>query len=111
MGNNTMNTRINNILDELHVHLKRLYGERLIDLILYGSHARGDMESGSDIDILVILHGDVLPMDEIKRTGGIVSRISLKYNEVISCLFMDEERYLHRNGPLLRNIRKEGIPL
>ena len=35
MGNNTMNTRINNILDELHVHLKRLYGERLIDLILY----------------------------------------------------------------------------
>ena len=106
-----MNTRINNILDELHVHLNKLYGERLIDMILYGSHARGDMESGSDIDILVILHGDVHPMDEIRRTGGIASRISLKYNEVISCLFMDEERYLHRNGPLLRNIRKEGIPL
>ena len=81
------------------------------EVILYGSHARGDMESGSDIDILVILHGDVHPMDEIRRTGGIVSRISLKYNEVISCLFMEEERYLHRNGPLLRNIRKEGIPL
>lgn len=106
-----MNTRINNILDELHVHLNKHYEERLVDLILYGSHARGDMESGSDIDILVILHGDVHPMDEIRRTGGIVSRISLKYNEVISCLFMDEDRYLHRNGPLLRNIRKEGIPL
>ena len=25
------------------------------------------------------------------------------------CVFIDEERYLHRNGPLLRNIRKEGI--
>jgi hypothetical protein len=24
---------------------------------------------------------------------------------------MDEHRFTHRNGPLLRNIRKEGIPL
>ena len=111
MENISMNKRINIILDELHVYLSKLYGERLVDMILYGSHARGDMEPGSDIDILVILHGEVHPMDEIRRTGGFVSKISLKYNEVISCLFMDEKRYLHRNGPLLRNIRKEGIPL
>lgn len=106
-----MDARINKIIDELHVYLIKLYGERLVDMILYGSHARGDTVSGSDIDILVILNDDVNPMDEIKRTGEIVSRLSLKYSEVISCLFMDEERYLHRNGPLLRNIRKEGIPL
>lgn len=106
-----MNKKISEILKELRFFLQNLYDSRLVDMVLYGSHARGDSEEGSDIDVLVVLKGEVYPMEEIARTGGIVSSLSLKYNEVISCVFMEEERYLHRNGPLLRNVRKEGIPV
>jgi predicted nucleotidyltransferase len=84
-------------------------GERLVRMVLYGSQARGDAEPGSDIDILVVLQGPVQPGDEIARTGGIVTDLSLQFQAVISCVFMDEDRFLHRSGPLLRNIRREGI--
>ena len=97
------------ILTELRRRLEELYGSRLVRLVLFGSHARGDAESGSDIDVLVVLRDDVNPGEEIRRTGGIVSELSLANDVVISCLFMDEFRFMHRNGPLLRNIRREGI--
>jgi predicted nucleotidyltransferase len=97
------------ILTELRRHLEALYGERLLQVILFGSQARGDAEPGSDIDVLVVLKGSVNPGEEIKRTGKIVADLSLTLDEVISCVFMGEDRFKHRNGPLLRNIRKEGI--
>jgi uncharacterized protein len=48
------------------------------------------------------------PGSEIKRTGKTIADLSLHYDVVISCLFMDETSYQTRNGSLLRNIRKEG---
>ena len=100
---------IHGILTELRRRLEQLYGGRLVGLTLFGSHARGDADPASDIDVLVVLGGEVNPGLEIRRTGEIVSEISLRHDVVISCVFLDEERFLHRNGPLLRNIRREGI--
>lgn len=54
------------------------------------------------------LKGLVQPGNEVARTGGFVADRSLQTDRVISCLVMDEERYLHRAGPLLRNIRRDG---
>lgn len=34
--------------------LRALYGDRLVDVVLYGSHARGDAHHESDIDLAVI---------------------------------------------------------
>ena len=100
---------VGRIISVLRKRLEELYGSRLVKMVLFGSHARGDAETGSDIDVLVVLRGEVNPGEEIGRTGGIVSELSLENDVVISCIFMEEYRYLHRNGPLLRNIRKEGI--
>ena len=86
-----------------------LYGDRLRHLVLFGSHARGEAEPGSDIDVLVVLQGPVQPGEEIERTSELVADLCLRGDTVIGTIFMDEERYRHRNGPLLRNIRREGI--
>jgi hypothetical protein len=37
-------------------------------------------------------------------TKTTVTDLPLQTNNVISCLFMGEKRYLHRARPLLRNI-------
>jgi hypothetical protein len=44
-------------------------------------------------------------MLEKKPTGSIdpVADLSLRHDEVISCVFMGEERFKHRHGPLRRN--------
>ncbi|HAC65163.1 MAG TPA: nucleotidyltransferase, partial [Cyanothece sp. UBA12306] len=65
----------------------------------------------SDIDILVVLKGEVNAGEEIDKTIPIIARLSLEKDVVISCIFMDEDRFINRNGSLLRNIRKEGITL
>jgi predicted nucleotidyltransferase len=97
------------LVAELRHRLEALYGPRLVLMMLYGSQARGEAELGSDIDVLIVLRGPVSPGEEIVRTGEIVADLSLRFNKVLSCLFMDEERFTHRNGPLLRNVRKEGV--
>jgi predicted nucleotidyltransferase len=106
-----MNLTLEHILKQLKQDLKQLYGDQLINITLFGSQARGDQKPDSDIDVLVVLKSLVNPGTEIKRTGKIVAALSLEYDQVITCLFMDELQYKTRNTSLLRNIRKEGILL
>lgn len=104
-----MNERLSTILNDLRQALEGIYGERLEQAILYGSQARGDAQLGSDIDVLIVLNGKLSPGEEIHRTGGVVSQLSLKYDVIISCPFMPTERYSHEQSPLLRNVRREGV--
>ncbi len=104
-----MNEKVTAILAELRRRFEALYGERLVQMILFGSQVRGDAEPGSDIDVLVVLKDPVHPGDEIDRTIDIVTELSLQHAEVISCVFIGENRFMHRHGPLLRNVRREGI--
>ena len=97
------------ILRELRQALEPLYGESLMHLVLFGSQARGDAEPGSDIDVLIVLKGPVQGSKEIERTGDIVTDLSLRYDILISRMFMDADRFANRAGPLLRNIRREGV--
>ncbi|GAB4278874.1 MAG: nucleotidyltransferase domain-containing protein [Oscillatoriaceae cyanobacterium] len=106
-----MNPILKPILNSLKQDLTALYRGRLLHLTLFGSQARGDEEPESDIDVLVVLRAPVNPGEEIKRTGKIVADLSLHYDVVISCLFMDEIDYQTRNNALLRNIRREGVLL
>ncbi|MEK7399614.1 MAG: nucleotidyltransferase domain-containing protein [Candidatus Poribacteria bacterium] len=97
------------ILTELHQCFKAIYGERMANMILFGSYARGEAMSDSDIDVMVVLNGPVKPGDEIAKTGEITAEISLKYDVVISCIFMSSERYAIERSPLLLNVHREGV--
>ncbi len=104
-----MSERLKNLLAELRRRFEALYGPRLVGLVLYGSHARGDAEPGSDIDVLVVLEGPVRAGEEIRRAGGITAEISLENNVVISCAFVSEESFEREQSPLLINVRREGV--
>ncbi len=107
----SLNEKLRSLLTELKQRFQAEYGERLVNMILFGSQARGDAEAGSDIDVLVVLQGDVIPSIEIFKTEVIVGDISLKYDEVLSCLFMAETRFLTEHNLLLNNIQADGIAI
>jgi len=89
-----MNERLKTILSELRRYLSELYGERLVDVVLYGSQARGDAVEGSDIDVLIALEGEVYAGKEIDRTGDFVAALSLKYDTLISTVFVSEKDFV-----------------
>jgi predicted nucleotidyltransferase len=106
-----MTVQASRVLPDLIAGLRSLYGPRLLNVVLFGSQARGDADSGSDIDILVVLADPVDPGLEIGRTGALSSELSLQHDAVVSLVFVPLSRYLHEKSPLLLNIRREGVAL
>jgi predicted nucleotidyltransferase len=97
------------ILKKLNRTLKRLLGERLEAVYLYGSHARGDARPDSDIDVLIVIKGDFNYFDMVQKVSRHTAKLSLKYETVISCAYVTQEDYEHRRTPLLLNVRREGV--
>ena len=102
--------KIKEIVREFREEIGKLYGERLKDVILYGSWARGEGTEESDIDLLVLLEGRVIPGREIDRMIDIITEINLKYGVLLSIYPMAEGDYTTINSPLLINVKREGRP-
>lgn len=98
------------VLTEFKTELRALYGERLIDLVLFGSYARGDARAESDVDVLVVLAGEVSPGREIDRMIEVITDLNLKYDVLLSVVPVSADKYRRVNSPLLLNVRREGIP-
>jgi len=97
-------------MHELKEGLAQIYGDKLKAVYLFGSYARGDARSDSDVDIMIVLNNYKSYGKEIDRTGGLISSLSLEYNVSISRVIMKESQWKVSDTPLLRNIRMDGIP-
>lgn len=97
------------ILAELRRLYESTYGDRLVKLVLFGSQARNDAEPDSDIDVMVVLRGQVTAAEERRVTDDAVSRLCLKYDVLISPVYVSEERFVKGGSPLLLNVRREGV--
>ncbi|MGQ9490572.1 MAG: nucleotidyltransferase domain-containing protein [Anaerolineae bacterium] len=103
--------QVQTILAALKRELTSLFGDRLDRIILYGSHARGQAQPGSDIDVLIVLQGDFDYGELIRLTSPGFSRLSLAHDVVISRAFVTRERYEKEQSPFLLNVRREGVPV
>ncbi|NOY11992.1 MAG: nucleotidyltransferase domain-containing protein [Archaeoglobi archaeon] len=95
-------------IDEFIRELMERYGDRVKRVILFGSVARGDIHSESDIDVLII---GSLTLDDVI---SISYPILLKYGELISPHIMSEEHYSmlkSRNSGFIKSVEREGIVL
>jgi predicted nucleotidyltransferase len=111
MSGRQVPAEIKSALEELQQSLTKIYGERLCDIYLYGSYARGDYHPDSDVDVLIVLRGEVKPTREIDRISDRVADICLEHNVLIATFPVSEELLKQRKSPLFENVRKEGVPL
>ncbi len=102
---------IEQILKEFRKEAERLYGRRLKNIILYGSWARGQATEDSDIDLAVILEGEVDPCREIDAMIDLITDINLDFETLLSVFPIAVTDFRQSNSPLLLNLRKEGKPV
>ncbi|GBD97349.1 MAG TPA: nucleotidyltransferase domain-containing protein [Nitrospirae bacterium] len=100
---------IREILHELKAKLFNLYGNTLKQIIVYGSYARNEAAEHSDIDLVIVLEGKIVPGREIDRMIEIISDLNIKHGVLISVYPVSETDYETVNSPLLLNVRKEGV--
>jgi uncharacterized protein len=101
---------IRKLMHELKEGLSHIYGDQLKAVYLYGSYARGDALSDSDVDVMIVLSKYESYGKEIDRTGELTSALSLDYGVSISRVIMKESQWKTSDTPLLRNIRTDGVP-
>lgn len=97
-------------MKELKEGLVQIYGDKLKAVYLYGSYARGDAQSDSDLDVMIVLKNYQSYGKEIDRTGKLTSKLSLEYGISISRVMTKETQWKVSDTPLLRNIRMDGVP-
>lgn len=91
-----------------------IYGEAVTGVFLYGSYARGDNEEGSDVDIVAIVKGDRLALqDKLWEIWEISANIGLENDTVVSPTVIpyDEFEAYKEVLPYYQNIAKEGLQI
>ena len=102
---------IDSILQKCKAALQALYGGRFAGLVLYGSMARGDYGAESDIDLLVLLEGDVDTYSEIWPIVEALYPLQSESDQYISAHAMSLDDYQNCRWPFYLNVRREGVAL
>ena len=108
------NSTLNILLKEAKCELIKLFGSKLLHVVLYGSYARGDFNNESDIDIIAIVDMDKMVLQKYRRTvSAIANEIDLKYGVLLSIKLQDNESFIKYQNvlPFYQNIIKEGIKI
>jgi len=102
---------LNTVLSDFVAECRTVFDEKLCDVRLFGSYARGDHNEDSDIDVLVILD---VGATEVRRFRHDICRIAatleLKYSVAISPVLYGKEEYDSRKKfGFCKNVEAEGV--
>ena len=109
-----MPTNITDIMQQFASSLRKLLGNTLDSVIVYGSYAREDYSELSDVDVMILV---TLSEEKIKKISDEISDMAFEYlmkfgvdiSPVITNI--DHFNYWVDNLPYYRNIRDEGVRL
>lgn len=99
------------IVEQIRQTIKKT--EPTATAILYGSEARGAARADSDIDVLVLLEGEVRDFKREDAVSGALYDIELSTGVLISPMIMLRRQWENRpfKTPFFINVINEGITL
>lgn len=100
------------ILMELVDGILRIVNSKVLSIILYGSMARGTNTDESDVDIAVLMEGNLDKNTEDSLSDFIVD-MNLEYDKVFSVIDIDYAMFCkwEKVTPFYQNMNREGIVL
>jgi predicted nucleotidyltransferase len=103
--------QLTRLLNTLTEELQRQLGSDLWLLLLYGSHARGEAQPDSDVDLFVVLRRASEATQEKVRQVAYNVMWEADFAYVISLYLTDVHHYEtleQRGSSFLRNVQREG---
>ena len=98
-----MDKRIIQLVNQVKSHLIERYGDKIREIILYGSYARGEATK------LVLIDDSINPSDVRRSLSDLLFDILLEKGELISVVVLPKTFFENYNYPFVINVRKEGI--
>ncbi|MFR5631508.1 MAG: nucleotidyltransferase domain-containing protein [Monoglobales bacterium] len=105
-------SELSKILKEIAHIYHMVYGDDVIKIILYGSYARGDFNSDSDVDIVALVRGSRAELqNQLKKVWDASSDLELEYGTILSPTVIPYDEYVKYQSdlPYYRNIAEEGV--
>lgn len=88
-----------------------VYGDDIVEIVLYGSYARGDYAEDSDIDIAAVVHGSREELQEkLKAVWDVSAELGVENDIIVSPTVIPYEEFMKykQTLPYYRNIAEEG---
>lgn len=105
-------TTIQPLLTDFKREVQQLYQNRLADIYLFGSYARGEATEESDVDLLVVLNDETIsPFNEIGVMGDVAFKLEMDYDALIQLVPTTKRRFEALDSPLYHAIKREGKQL
>ncbi len=104
--------QLKDITSQLVDVCRNIYGDDIVEILLYGSYARNEETDQSDVDIVAIVKGNRLDLQKkLKIVWDISADIGLENDVVVSPTVVpfDEFEKYREILPYYMNIEKEGI--
>jgi len=109
-----INPIISAVTEEISRNTQTIIGDKLRKIIIYGSYARGDYESYSDLDIMVFADVNESEFKDFEgKLGKVASRASIDHDITVCLLLYDEKLFrsrLHLSS-FYRNVLSEGVEI
>lgn len=97
-----------NSLQRASKDLKRVFGDRFVGLMLFGSHVRGEASEESDVDVLVVLR-DLKGLKARSEVYGILAEYVKKPVTLVDIELEEISKRDLDATPLLINILYDGL--
>lgn len=106
-----MDEKIKQIVCQVKERLLKIYGEKVADVILYGSHVRNEATEDSDIDLLVLVDESLDPSKVRESLSDFLFDILLEEKELVSVLVLHKNFFETHNYPFILNVKREGLKI
>ena len=104
-----MDERIKQLVSQIKRRLMQRYGEKIKQVLLYGSQARGEATRDSDVDVLVVVDDSLNPFEVRKTLSDFLLDILLEEKELVSVIAVTEQFFETYNSPFILNVKGEGV--
>ena len=105
-------TQLHQVTNQMAQCYHDIYGADIVGIFLYGSYARGDYHTDSDLDVVAIVHGDRKTLQQqLKKVWDFSCELELEYDTILSPTVIPYEEFKQYQTvlPYYRNISQEGV--